>query len=256
MQLKFSKYQATGNDFILVDNRNLSFPTNNNELVARMCHRRFGIGADGLILIQNHPQFDFEMVYFNADGKLGSFCGNGSRAAVRFAENLGLVNHEARFLAADGPHEAWIASNSIKVRMKDVDKLVPTEFGFFLDTGSPHVVIPIDNITYADVDSIGKKVRHDPIFSPGGTNVNFASFNADVLQVRTFERGVEAETLSCGTGVTATALAATRYGKCSPVQVQTPGGNLEVSFETDGKHFQKIYLTGAAINVFEGDFFI
>jgi diaminopimelate epimerase len=252
MRIDFSKYQATGNDFMLVDNREKQFPEHDNELIARLCHRKFGIGADGLILLQSHEDFDFEMVYFNADGKPGSFCGNGSRAAVRFAEFLGMVKLKARFLAADGLHEAWISPESIQVKMIDVDKMIPTEFGFFLDTGSPHVIIPVDNLVFADVDSLGKKVRHDPIFFPGGTNVNFVSFKGTGIQVRTYERGVEAETLSCGTGVTASALASTQYGKSSPVNVETPGGMLEVTFNTHEGIFDQIYLSGAAIKVFDG----
>jgi diaminopimelate epimerase len=253
MTIHFSKYQATGNDFILIDNRKLTFPALDNALIARLCHRRFGIGADGLMLLQQHPEYDFEMVYFNADGNLGSFCGNGSRSIVKFAERLGLATGSTCFLASDGVHEATILKNGVRVKMSDVNKLIPTEFGLFLNTGSPHVVIAVDAIEYLDVDSLGKKVRHDPIFSPGGTNVNFAKFEGDKVLVRTFERGVEAETLSCGTGVVASAIAAAERGFLTPVKVVTPGGNLEVSFLRNENHYSEIWLSGNALHVFDGD---
>lgn len=238
---------------MLIDNRDLSFPAQDYELISRLCHRRFGIGADGLILLQQHAEYDFEMVYYNADGKPGSFCGNGSRSIVKFAERLGLATGKTRFLASDGLHEAVILQDGVRVKMNDVQKVVPTEFGLFLNTGSPHVVIVVDSIEYIDVDSIGKKVRHDPIFLPGGTNVNFASFETDKVLVRTFERGVEAETLSCGTGVTASAIAAAERGYKSPVKVVTPGGNLEVNFVRKESHYADIWLSGNALLVYEGD---
>ncbi len=265
MTISFSKYQGTGNDFVLIDDRAETFPAPNQALIAHLCHRRFGIGADGLILLQNNtdefmpgpdsPRFDFRMVYFNADGAEGSMCGNGGRCLVRFAHDLGLFESKARFLAVDGEHLAEVRGNDIHLKMGDVPDIEDRGGLTFLHTGSPHVVRFIENLDTFDVVNEGRRIRHDEAFQPGGTNVNYAELiDAHTLFVRTFERGVEDETFSCGTGVTAVALAAHRqHNVSSPVPVQTIGGNLRVSFNAlPGSGFDNVYLIGPAQHVFDG----
>ena len=257
----FTKYQGTGNDFVLIDDRNNTFPTHNQALVTQLCHRRFGIGADGLILLQSHADYDFRMVYFNADGAEGSMCGNGGRCIVRFAHELGLFKARTRFLAVDGEHLAEIDGDEVRLKMSDVptpSNASVTEPGtsLFLDTGSPHVIQFVERLASYDVVSEGRLVRNDAAFSPGGTNVNFTELlTGDSLFVRTYERGVEDETYSCGTGVTAAALMAHRqHGLSSPVAIRTPGGNLRVTFTPDADgSFTDIYLIGPAQRVFSGN---
>ena len=257
----FTKYQGTGNDFILIDDRNNTFPTHNSALVAQLCHRRFGIGADGLILLQNHSDSDFRMVYFNADGAEGSMCGNGGRCIVQFAHELGLFKTHTRFLAVDGEHLAEIDGDEVRLKMSNVpapsnESLTGPGTYFFLNTGSPHVIQFVEGLATYDVLNKGRLLRNDAAFSPGGTNVNFAELlTANSLFVRTYERGVEAETYSCGTGVTAAALIAHRqHGLSSPVAIRTPGGNLRVTFtpQPDGS-FTDIHLIGPAQRVFGGN---
>ena len=257
----FTKYQGTGNDFVLIDDRNNTFPTHNQALVTQLCHRRFGIGADGLILLQSHADYDFRMVYFNADGAEGSMCGNGGRCIVRFAHELGLFKARTRFLAVDGEHLAEIDGDEVRLKMSDVptpSNASVTEPGtsLFLDTGSPHVIQFVERLASYDVVSEGRLLRNDAAFSPGGTNVNFTELlTGDSLFVRTYERGVEDETYSCGTGVTAAALMAHRqHGLSSPVAIRTPGGNLRVTFTPDADgSFTDIYLIGPAQRVFSGN---
>lgn len=255
MTINFSKYQGTGNDFVLIDDRDETFPTQNKALIAHLCHRRFGIGADGLILLQNSQEYDFRMVYFNADGAEGSMCGNGGRCIVRFAHDLGLFASETRFIAVDGAHLAKVKDNEIHLKMSDVTGVDERDGMTFLNTGSPHVVRFVENLDAFNVVTDGQQIRHHSAFQPGGTNVNYAELlDSDTLFVRTFERGVEDETLSCGTGVTAAALAAHRQRDMpGPVSVQTLGGHLHVSFSTrpDGG-FADIYLIGPAQHVFTG----
>lgn len=255
MLFTFSKYQATGNDFVLIDNRagtlNLSV-----EQVRMLCDRHFGIGADGLILIEPHPTADFRLVYYNRDGSQ-SLCGNGSRAAVVFAGCLGLIrNGQTVFEAYDGLHEARIMPNGwVRLRMHDVADVRENTYGQFVNTGSPHVVQWVSGIATFSVAETGAKIRHAEAFAPGGTNVNFAEALAGgPILVRTFERGVEAETLSCGTGVTAVALAAARRGFTSPVHLRTPGGELQVEFKmSQTGTFSEIFLSGPAKMVFQGN---
>ena len=258
--LHFHKYQGTGNDFVLVDDRAHEFDVADAALVNRLCHRRLGVGADGLILLRLHPDFDFEMVYFNADGRLGSMCGNGGRCTVAFARQLGVIESTARFLAADGPHEATIdAVGTVRLRMQDVAaQWAVAADSVFLHTGSPHVVQFVEAGALAgfNVFAEGRAVRNSDAFRAEGTNVNFVEVPAAAdapWQVRTYERGVEDETLSCGTGVTAVALAASRRGAASPVRLLTPGGELRVEFaaHADGS-FTDVYLIGPTARVFEG----
>ena len=258
--LHFHKYQGTGNDFVMMDDRAGQFDATNDALVRHLCDRRRGIGADGLILLRQHAQHDFEMVYFNADGRLGSMCGNGGRCAVAFARHLGIIETDTRFLAADGLHEARIeADGTVRLRMQDVAGQRQVEgHGVFLDTGSPHLVRfePASTLAELNVFAEGRAIRYGELFREKGTNVNFVEAPAEPdqpWQVRTYERGVEDETLSCGTGVTAVALAASRQGATSPVHLRTPGGDLHVTFDAqpDGS-FTNIFLIGPATRVFEG----
>jgi diaminopimelate epimerase len=257
MLLHFYKYQGTGNDFVIIDDRNGLFPAS-RDLVARLCDRRFGIGADGLMLLQNHPTLDFRMVYFNADGNPSSMCGNGGRCLVRFAHSLGVFQQETAFEAVDGKHEAYIQNRLVYLRMNDV-RYVQREAEFdFLNTGSPHYVtfVPgVEQMTHQQVVEQGRAIRYNDHFGPkGGTNVNFAELLPDnSIFVRTYERGVEDETYSCGTGVTACALAANYRNAASPVKIHTRGGELQVSFRQVNEHeFTDIYLIGPAEKVFEG----
>ncbi len=255
MKIQFQKYQGTGNDFILIDNRNGAFPANDLKLITRMCDRKFGIGSDGLILIQNHTVQDFNMVFFNPDGSK-SLCGNGSRCAVSFANHLGLAGQKTRFLTTDGEHDAFFdETGMIHFSLHDVKEVKQFGDDLFIDTGSPHYIRFVKDLKNLDVITEGRKIRYDPKFAPGGTNVNFVELQENFIAVRTYERGVENETLSCGTGVTACALAATKKGFKSPVRISTSGGNLEVSFEqTSPDEFRNIYLAGPVKKVFEGEY--
>lgn len=258
--MEFFKYQGTGNDFILIDDRSKTFPAANQALIEQVCHRRFGIGADGLILLQNDSDYDFRMVYFNADGAEGSMCGNGGRCIVRFAHDLGIFERETRFIAVDGEHTAVVDGENISLKMSPVSSIGDRNGLTFLNTGSPHVVLFVDDLESFDVVAEGRTIRYSDPFLPsestrGGTNVNFAQLLADnTVFVRTYERGVEDETYSCGTGVTAVALVAhQQLALPSPVSIKTIGGNLSVSFNqsSDGA-FDAIYLTGPAKRVFTG----
>lgn len=258
--LHFHKYQGTGNDFVMLDDRGQTFDIANHQLVRFLCDRRRGIGADGLILLRPHADYDFEMVYFNADGYVGSMCGNGGRCTVAFARQLGVIETSTRFLAADGPHEARIdADGTVHLRMQDVlGQQEVEEYGVFLDTGSPHLVRfqPASTLAELNVFAEGRAIRYNERFREKGTNVNFVESPSgpdQPWQVRTYERGVEDETLSCGTGVTAVALAASKRGASSPVHLRTPGGDLRVAFEArpDGS-FTHVFLSGPATHVFSG----
>ncbi|MBO9636962.1 MAG: diaminopimelate epimerase [Siphonobacter aquaeclarae] len=255
MQVHFFKYQGTGNDFVMIDDRAGTFPID-KERIARLCDRRFGIGGDGLILLQNDPDYDFRMKYFNADGGEGSMCGNGGRATVRFAHDLGVIGDETRFIAVDGEHEASVTPERISLKMSNVNGLEEFPDYQFMNTGSPHVVAFKPNLADFNVYDEGYAIRYaNDWVARGGTNVNFAEqIGDDALFVRTYERGVEDETYSCGTGVTASALVGhLKLGLQSPVKVKVLGGNLEVSFSDKGNGtFEDIYLTGPAERVFEG----
>lgn len=251
--IHFYKYQATGNDFVIIDNReaNLSFSA---AQIAAICHPKFGVGADGLILIERHPSLNFHLEYFNSDGSK-SLCGNGCRAAVQFASRLGLVNGKANFTAFDGPHAAEILDNgNIRLKLADVKETKVIGDDYYIHTGSPHYIKFVRDVQNYPVFAEGKKIRYDAQFEPGGVNVNFVELQPDnTIFVRTYERGVENETLSCGTGITAAALAAALKGYHSPVAIQTLGGTLSVEFKSgQSGTFQEIYLIGPAKMVFEG----
>lgn len=250
--IRFHKYQGTGNDFVMIDDRQEQFDLQDIHLVARLCDRKFGIGADGVILIRNHPSYDFEMIYFNPDGSQ-SLCGNGSRCAVHFANQLGMIAQNCRFLAVDGPHEGFMADGLIHIKMPDVDLVEKRDGSFFLDTGSPHHVEIVREISEVDVYNEGRSIRNH--YGQEGSNVNFVQLSDQKVEVRTYERGVENETLSCGTGVTAVALVLSDKGYESPVQLKTRGGELAVSFErTEQGIFKNVFLIGPAVEVFRGTF--
>lgn len=256
MKVAFFKYQGTGNDFVMIDDRSKTFPID-KDLIAHLCDRRFGIGSDGLILLQNDDTYDFRMVYFNADGGEGSMCGNGGRCVVRFAHDLGLFNESTNFIAVDGPHEANVDDEVIRLKMSPVSHVELHSDYDFMNTGSPHYVTYVDNVDETDVVEIGKDIRYGPKYGPnGGTNVNFVQvMDEKHLSVRTYERGVEDETYSCGTGVTACALSASlREEWGSPIAVETVGGNLTVEFQSlADNNFDDIYLIGPAKRVFTGE---
>lgn len=256
MQIDFYKYQGTGNDFILIDNRTQSLALS-LEQVKYACDRRFGIGADGLMLLESEPGYDFKMVYYNSDGNQSSMCGNGGRCISAFAKRLGVIGDKARFLAVDGPHEALIDEYGIvSLKMQDVKQVENGSDYFYLDTGSPHYVKFVSGVEEMDVATEGRKIRNSERFAEAGTNVNFIEKKDEVLFVRTYERGVEDETFSCGTGVTAAALVAALNGVASSknhCQVKTLGGMLDVSFEKVlESNFYNIWLKGPAQMVFKG----
>lgn len=256
MKHTFYKYQGTGNDFVMVDNRDNVFPKNDTKLIGHLCDRRFGIGGDGLILLENDISTDFRMVYYNSDGNESTMCGNGGRCIVAFAKALGIIDNETEFTAIDGRHHATIAEDGIiSLHMKDVHTVSVYENYVFLDTGSPHHVEIVDGLENFNVKSVGANIRYSGLYGDKGSNVNFvAQAGADKFAVRTYERGVEDETLSCGTGVTAVAIAMKVLGntEANEVTLQTPGGDLKVSFVQDGKQFKQVYLTGPAKFVFNG----
>ncbi len=253
MAITFYKYQGTGNDFVLIDNRDLHFNKKNTDLVKQLCDRKFGIGADGLILLEHDDSTQFKMVYYNADGRESSMCGNGGRCIVHFARFLGLVEEKASFMAIDGLHEAVLSGDLVSLKMTDVPELITKEDSVFLDTGSPHHVTLVNNLGGYDVFSEGRRIRNE-VYGKEGANVNFVEpSGTDAFSVRTYERGVEGETLSCGTGVTAVAIAMHELGNASQeVTIHTPGGLLKVAFEKNNGHYQNIWLTGPAKQVFKG----
>ena len=253
----FYKYQGTGNDFIIIDNSALQFDKNNSKNIAKLCDRRFGIGADGLILLENHPHADFRMVYYNSDGNESSMCGNGGRCITAFAKFLGLIEKRAAFEAIDGMHEAEIEAGIVKLKMQDVKTMEHHNNYVFLDTGSPHHVEMHSDLASLNIKSVGSEIRYSENYGLEGSNVNFVSqLSENNFRVRTYERGVEDETLSCGTGVTAVALAMEAMGKTteSNVILHTQGGQLSVKFNKDNNgHYNNIWLIGPAKQVFKGE---
>lgn len=253
MQLHFSKYHGTGNDFILLDNRAGDIVLS-IEQVAQLCHRKFGIGADGLMLLEQAEGYHFKMVYYNSDGRESSMCGNGGRCIVAFAHKLGILTDDASFIAIDGAHKAHIHSNGdVTLHMQDVHEIEEGKGYFLLNTGSPHYIKEVADASATDVYHDGKQIRYSQEFAPGGVNVNFVQRQPQGLFVRTYERGVEDETLSCGTGVTAAAIALTSDNGSHIVPILTPGGSLQVSFNrVSPQQVVDVTLTGNAVFVFEG----
>lgn len=256
MKIHFLKYQGTGNDFILIDNRDkaITLPTSQ---IKHLCDRKFGIGADGLMLLENENGFDFKMVYFNSDGNESSMCGNGGRCISAFAKQLGVVMDHAKFIAVDGPHESTFRDNLVSLGMSNVQGIEKTGDDFFLNTGSPHYVRLVSDLKNLDVYTEGQKVRYNDRFKEKGTNVNFIEKIGNELHVRTYERGVEDETFSCGTGVTAAALIASHinlFDTKDHCLISTPGGKLKVSYTKTGEgNYTNIILSGPAEFVFEGE---
>jgi diaminopimelate epimerase len=255
MEIHFCKYHGTGNDFIMVDNRSRVFPKNNVSLIHKLCDRRFGIGADGLILLEPSENHDFTMVYFNADGKEGSMCGNGGRCIVAFAKKLNMIHNKTTFEAADGLHYAEIENELVNLQMADVENIEIYDTHAFLNTGSPHHVNFCNVVENLNVREMGSKIRYGAPYFEEGTNVNFVEqISGNSFKVRTYERGVEDETLACGTGVTAVAIAANKSNKTAEekIYIEVLGGKLEVSFKKEGNSYKNIFLKGPAKFVFEG----
>ena len=260
MNLNFYKYEGAGNDFIVLDNRNGEFsPNPDSEVIKRICDRHFGIGADGLIALQLKDGYDFEMVYYNANGNEGTMCGNGGRCIVAFAKHLGLITSETNFLAVDGPHYAKISEKGdwVSLKMIDVKSIDIDGNALVLNTGSPHYVLQTRDLQNKNVFKEGRKIRYNDTYSEKGINVNFVEDMGNHYYVRTYERGVENETYACGTGVTAVALAMAKT-KDNTGHIKTTlrvmGGELHVSFDYDGKSFTDVFLEGPATFVFTGSF--
>ena len=253
MKINFTKYEGNGNDFIIIDDRKQEFSEDSLLMISKLCDRKFGIGADGLILLRKHKTYDFQMIYFNSDGNESSMCGNGGRCLVSYALQLDIDLKTNSFLAIDGVHKFKVVDNEIYLKMNDVKDIVVKNGYNFLNTGSPHVVQIVENVDEINVYEQGKKIRRQ-FQEMNGVNVNFVSFNNDIIKCRTFERGVENETLSCGTGVVAVALYAFKKKKISDnkITVSTNGGSLSVSFKNDGNSFREIWLKGDINKIFDG----
>lgn len=256
MNIQFYKYQGTGNDFVILNNLDEEYSGLTAMQVKRLCNRRFGIGADGLMLLNKHEQYDFEMKYYNADGRESSMCGNGGRCLTRFANDMGILKSEYRFLAIDGVHESSIETNgNIALKMKDVNGIKTVRGNYILDTGSPHYVQVMGGVMQLNVPKLGAEIRYSREFAEEGINVNFVEETAepDEILVRTYERGVEDETLSCGTGVTAAALVCSHNDNgFNHVDVLTKGGKLSVEYDHINGSYKNIWLIGPAEKVFEG----
>jgi diaminopimelate epimerase len=255
IKIPFVKYHGTGNDFILIDSRNTNYPIQVED-VQFMCDRHFGIGADGLMILHSHSEYHFRMEYFNSDGSGGTMCGNGGRCISAFARHLGISAEELNFIASDGVHQSVFRKNGdIALKIADVENIENLGTAYFCNTGSPHHVIFSERVKEIDVFSKGSEIRYSEKYQAQGTNVDFVEIESDSLYVRTYERGVEGETLSCGTGATAAALVfANLKDKYSgTVKIRTSGGNLSVNFLTKDKGFEDIWLEGPAVRVFEGE---
>lgn len=250
--IEFFKYQGTGNDFVMIDNRDLQFPKE-RDLIEKLCDRRFGIGGDGLILLENDDNSDFKMVYYNSDGNESTMCGNGGRCIVAFAHFLDIFEDKTTFEAIDGVHEAEIKNGIVKLKMSDVNSIKNINENFELNTGSPHFVQFVNDVENFEVYKNGNEIRNSATYKNEGINVNFVEeISPEEIFVRTYERGVEDETYSCGTGVTASALVFLTDKNQKEVQVKVLGGNLKVYAEQDGKFFKNIWLEGPAKQVFKG----
>ena len=256
MELEFYKYQGTGNDFVMIDNRSNSFPKENTQLVAHLCDRRFGIGADGLILLDNDATTDFRMVYYNSDGNLSSMCGNGGRCLVAFAQKLNAIQNETTFMATDGLHYATVGADGIvSLQMIDVAEIKNTPDYSFLNTGSPHHVQLVTDLEHYNVKENGAAIRYGDLYGQQGSNVNFVKKIDDAtFSLRTYERGVEDETLACGTGATAVAIAMNATGQTdlNTIHLNVEGGKLAVSFDTKDGKYTNVFLKGPAEFVFKG----
>jgi diaminopimelate epimerase len=256
MQLEFYKYQGTGNDFVMIDNRTARFPKDDIKLIERLCDRRFGIGADGLILLENDSETDFRMVYYNSDGNQSSMCGNGGRCLVAFAKKLQVINDTTTFIATDGLHHATVeADDLVSLQMIDVDAVKTTPNYTFLNTGSPHHVQMVADLEQYNVKENGAAIRYGDLYGKQGSNINFVKkVDETTFSLRTYERGVEDETLACGTGATAVAIAMNATGEttATTIDLNVEGGKLVVSFEKKDDQYKNIFLKGPAEFVFKG----
>ncbi|MDG1064410.1 MAG: diaminopimelate epimerase [Flavobacteriaceae bacterium] len=255
MAISFVKYHGTGNDFIIIDDRNGAFVDDDAQSIALLCDRHKGIGADGLMLLRESAEYDFKMIYYNSDGALGSMCGNGARCIVQWAKSLGVIDEKTQFEAPDGLHQAWFDQGEVVLAMSDVSVIDSNEYGVFLDTGSPHQICVKNTLKDLDVLTLGRSLRHD-FFGVDGANINFVSAGLNgSFDLRTYERGVEAETLSCGTGATAAALAMHYLSLTAhnDVSLNTLGGRLKVAFTFIEGQYTDITLTGPAVAVFKGE---
>ena len=264
MQIEFYKYQGTGNDFVMIDNRSGFFPKENVQLIAHLCDRRFGIGGDGLILLEHNSMAsdiampaDFRMVYYNSDGNEGSMCGNGGRCTVAFAKKLNIIEDNCMFMAADGWHLATIAENGlVSLKMIEVSEVTIKDDYVFLNTGSPHHVQMVEGLENYNIKENGAKIRYGDLYGAAGSNINFVNqIDSNTFSLRTYERGVEDETLSCGTGATATAIAMNATGKtnATSIHLNVEGGKLEVKFDKNEGKFTNVFLIGPAEFVFKGE---
>ncbi len=251
----FSKYHGAGNDFIIIDNRSGTFVPD-TELIKSLCDRHFGVGADGLMLLEAAPGFDFAMRYFNSDGNESTMCGNGGRCITLFAKQLGVIGKNVRFRGIDGEHLSEILENGlVRLKMKDVENIEVGDDYYFMDTGSPHFVCFVDDINKIDVNTEGRMIRNSHNISKGGTNVNFVQPNGSKINIRTYERGVESETLACGTGSVASAIAFNHYFESdeNELLINALGGELKVSFTKNGDtRYENIWLEGPAKHIFDG----
>jgi diaminopimelate epimerase len=255
MKINFYKYQGAGNDFVILDNRNNIYSDLTKEQIEFICDRRFGVGADGLMTVSQQDGYDFRMRYFNSDGGEAEMCGNGARCIVAFAKKLGLIDNKAKFVAMDGEHTAYINDGRVKVHMSDVSEVEIGEDYYYLNTGVPHYVKIVNNIGSLEIVEEGRKIRYNNRFKEVGTNVNFIELTENGFDIRTYERGVEDETLACGTGCTASAIAASialNHTKNS-FNIKAKGGNLGVSFEKNDTDYKNIWLEGPAEMSFKGE---
>jgi diaminopimelate epimerase len=256
MKIQFAKYQGTGNDFVIMDNRDKKYNSLTKDQIEFLCNRRFGIGADGLMLLNAHPDYDFEMKYYNSDGRESTMCGNGGRCLTKFANDIGIIQSGYKFIAIDGEHEASINLDGIvALKMNDVNSVYYNHGNFVLNTGSPHFVALTNDVMPLDVFKKGREIRYSDDFKEEGINVNFVqqTEEPDKIIVRTYERGVEDETYSCGTGVTASALVCSHNDNgFNRVEVQTKGGALSVEYDKIGDSYKNVWLNGPAVKVFEG----
>ena len=251
MKIHFYKYHGTGNDFIVIDGR--KGITINKEQIQFLCDRHFGVGSDGLLIVRNSEEYDFRMEFYNPDGSEATFCGNGARCIVKFARELNIIDNSCIFVAKDGEHFARIIDEKVKLKMIDVDNIKIFEDLIYINTGTHHSVVFVDNVDKVNIEKIAPKIRYDERFAPEGTNVNFVQQSENAIKVRTFEKGVEAETLSCGTGAVASVLSYSIKKQISSqeIKVKVKGGDLWVSFEKNSDVFTNVYLIGSALLVFD-----
>ena len=254
MIIEFFKYQGTGNDFIIIDDRKNIFNEKDNNLISSLCERKMGIGADGLILLRNDRDYDFNMVYFNSDGYESSMCGNGGRCIISFAQTLNIIENKTLFKAIDGLHEGLILNEVIKIKMNEVSKIRKIDNGLMMNTGSPHYIEIVNDLEKINIEKRGKEINCSRFFSKDGVNVNFVQANQDIY-MRTYERGVNSETLSCGTGAVAASIALNHMSlvKDNTIQINTRGGSLQVSFELENGNYHNVWLSGEVDLVYVGE---